>query len=179
MAGKKKAVKKAGEIIKALTGDAAKRERTRKIIARRKARQKKDDAKIEKELKRVDVGTPPGPPLKSVGVPKKGIEEEIAEAPIPRSSQKRKFTKEVSPEVKLQREWDGMTPAVRRAERVKYEETGKSKFSVLIKKGSAKTGSKVRKNVKREKQLSKLGTFKQGGLANTKYKDYRKGGIFY
>jgi len=179
MAGKKKAVKKAGEIIKALTGDAAKRERTRKIIARRKARQKKDDAKIEKELKRVDVGTPPGPALKPVGVGKKGMTEEIAEAPVKRPSQQPKFTKKVSSKVKLQREWDGMTPAARRSERVKHDETGKSKFAALIKRGSAKTGSKVGKNVEREAQLSKLGTFKQGGLANTKYKDYRKGGIFY
>ena len=156
---------------------AAKAARKSARIARSRAIAK--NKKIASDRARTDLGTPPGPALKPVGVGKKGMTEEIAEAPVKRPSQQPKFTKKVSPKVKLQREWDGMTPAARRSERVKHDETGKSKFAALIKRGSAKTGSKVRKNVKREAQLSKLGTFKQGGLANTKYKDYRKGGIFY
>lgn len=135
--------------------------------------------KIASDRARTDLGTPPGQELKNVGIPKKGMEERIAKAPVKRPSQKRKFTKKVSPEIKLQREWDGMTPAVRRAERVKYDETGKSKFSVLMKRGSAKTGSKTGKNAKREALLNKLGTFKKGGLAKANHKDLRKKKMFY
>ena len=168
-------------IIKAAAKAAARAKAKAKAIAKNKAIQKKKDAKVERERARVDPGVPAGAqtPLKPVGTPKEGIKEKVADAGAKRPSQQPKFTKKVSSKVKLQREWDGMTPAARRSERVKHDETGKSKFAALIKRGSAKTGSKVGKNVEREAQLSKLGTFKQGGLANTNYKDYRKGGIFY
>lgn len=152
-----------------------------RAIAKRKAIQKRTDAKIERERARIDLGVPTGAqtPLKPVGTPKEGIKEKVAGAGAKRPSQNPKFTKKVSPEIKLQREWDGMTPAVRRAERVKYDETGKSKFSVLMKRGSAKTGSKTGKNAKREALLNKLGTFKKGGLAKANHKDLRKKGMFY
>ena len=183
MASKKekgaKALYKGG---KKLTGDALKRERKRRLIASRKAREKRKGEKIEKGRKRVDPGLPPGAQVthRQAGTPKKGIQEEMVQARAKRPSEQPKFKGKVSPEIKLQREWDGMTSAARRAERVKYKETGKSKYGELIERGSAKTGGQGRKNIKREALLdAALGTFKRGGLAKKGHKDYRKGGMFY
>mgnify|MGYP003628285086 FL=1 len=67
MASKKKAAKKVGKAVEALTGDALKRERTRSLIASRQAREKKEakkptqknlsDKRIELEGARVDPDT--------------------------------------------------------------------------------------------------------------------------
>ena len=183
-AAKKRAAKRAKGIARAkklaAEGMAAETKKKKSAsIAKGKAIQKNKDAKIASDLTRRDLGTPPGPPLKPVGVGKKGMTEKIAEAPVKRPSQQPKFTRKVSEKTKTQREWDGMTSAARRAEREKYRETGKSKFAALIKRGSAKTGGQGRKNKSREALLDKLGTFKKGGLVKTENKDFRKGGIFY
>jgi hypothetical protein len=202
---KKEAVKKGKKVVEALTGDAANRARVRKIIASRKARQKKADAKIARERARVDPGVPAGAhkKLDPIGTPKKDIKEEIAGAGALREGQVKAYKDPVAgkkakggtkkardlikktaeqAKKKLQRDWDDLTSSQQRAQIAKGKD---SKYWTIFPKEGG--GAKIKKSrssggpgSKKGKALdAALKTFKHGGLAKAGHKDYRKGGIFY
>ena len=195
-----KAIFKGG---KKLTGDALKRERTRRLIASRKAKQKRDDAKIARERARVDPGVPAGAhkALDPVGTPKKGMKEKVAGAgalregnvkaykdPVAGKKAKggtekaRDLIKKTAEEAKkkLQRAWEDLTTSQQRGQLAKGKDS--KYWTVFPKEGG---GAKVTRSRSGAGRLSKKGkamepgTFKHGGLASKGHKDYRKGGIFY
>jgi hypothetical protein len=159
----------------------------------------KTDAQIERELARVDPGTPPGPPVKSVGIRKKGLTEEITDKVIRPSNKPTikdpiagKKAKGGTPEAKaliakvarerkkkLQRAWDDLTASQQRAQRVKGKD---SKYWTIFPEHGG--GAKVRKGsgasrLSKKGKAMEPGTFAHGGLASKGHKDYRKGGLFY
>lgn len=150
----------------------------------------KTDAQIERELARVDPGVPPGPPVKLVGIHKKGLTEEITDKVIRPSNKPTikdpiagKKAKGGTPEAKaliakvarerkkkLQRAWDDLTASQQRAQRVKGKD---SKYWTIFPEHGG--GAKVRKG-SGASRLSKKGRAMEPKAG---HKDYRKGGLFY
>jgi hypothetical protein len=196
MSSPKKKVVKRGTRVLTDAGEAAKKRRRSRaarkaaVTRSKKKASPKTDAQIERELARVDPGVPPGPPVKSVGIRKKGLTEEITDKVIRPSNKPTikdpiagKKAKGDTPEAKaliakvarerkkkLQRAWDDLTASQQRAQRVKGKD---SKYWTIFPEHGG--GAKVRKG-SGASRLSKKGRAMEPKAG---HKDYRTGGLFY